>query len=398
MLMTVPYRWDIFPRAPKAHFEQFPDIPPLVVQILYNRGTFEPQDVYSFLSGSYAINDPFLLPDMDIAVTEILAAVNAQTPIAVYGDYDADGVTSTALLMQGLQSLGATVMAYIPNRFTEGYGLNKKAIAKLAEAGTRMIITVDCGIRSMAEVAFGNQLGLKFIITDHHLLGTDSAGNDAMPPAIAVINPKRRDSRYPYRDFAGVGVAFKLVQALYRRMPHNGHAPLNETALLDLVALGTVADMVPLTRENRTLVQRGLQQLQASERAGVRALIKLAAAGKNSITAETIGFVLGPRGSADCWHGDATRQRYNCRRGISAGWRRLAISRPRRRRIWQRQREFQYTAGYYCAIGGRPSAGSSRHRQFWRGGHHPCPDDRLRASVAATVQYLSAAGGNPIKK
>ncbi len=295
MLTTVPYRWDIHPRAPKTHFEQFPDIPPLVVQILYNREIFEPQDVYSFLNGGYAINDPFLLPDMEAAVTEILTAIEAQTPMVVYGDYDADGVTSTALLMQALQTLGANVSAYIPNRFTEGYGLNKKTISKLAGTGAKLIVTVDCGIRSVAEVAHGNQLGLRFVITDHHLLGVDDSGAEILPPAVAVVNPKRRDSRYPFRDFAGVGVAFKLAQALNRRAPQNGQPPLDETELLDLVALGTVADLVPLTRENRTLVQRGLAKMQNPVRPGVRALMEIAGATGKTITAETIGFVLGPR-------------------------------------------------------------------------------------------------------
>ena len=295
MLTTVPYRWDIHPRAPQKHFDQFPDIQPLVVQILYNRGIFEPQDVHSFLNGGYAINDPFLLPDMAAAVSEILTAIENQTPMVVYGDYDADGVTSTALMMRVLRRLGANVSAYIPNRFTEGYGLNKKTIAKLADAGTKLIVTVDCGIRSVAEVAYGNQLGMKFIVTDHHLVGVDDSGAEVLPPAAAVVNPKRRDSRYPFRDFAGVGVAFKLAQALNRRAPQNGHAPLDETALLDLVALGTVADLVPLVRENRTLVQRGLKKLQNPANPGIRALMEVAGATGKSVTAETIGFVLGPR-------------------------------------------------------------------------------------------------------
>ncbi len=295
MLTTVPYRWDIHPRAPKTHFDQFPDIPPLVVQILYNRGIFEPQDVYSFLNGGYAINDPFLLPDMDAAVTEIFSAIKAQVPVVVYGDYDADGVTSTALMMQVLRQLGANVSAYIPNRFTEGYGLNKKTIAKIADSGAKLIVTVDCGIRSVAEVTHGNQLGMKFVITDHHLLGVDDSGIEILPPAVAVVNPKRRDSRYPFRDFAGVGVAFKLAQALNRRAAQNSKAPLDETALLDLVALGTVADLVPLVRENRTLVQRGLSLLQSPRRPGIKALMAIAGATGKRITAETIGFVLGPR-------------------------------------------------------------------------------------------------------
>lgn len=295
-MFTIPYRWDIHPKAPQDHFDRFPDISRLVVQLLYNRGIYEPQDVYTFWNGSYAVGDPFLLPDMDAAVSEIMAAIDAAAPIVVYGDYDADGVTSTALMVQALHALGAKVSVYIPNRFTEGYGLNKNALATLADGGARLVITVDCGIRSVAEVAYGNTLGLTFIVTDHHLLPTDDAGNDILVPAAAVINPKRQDSAYPFRDFAGVGVAFKVVQALKQRVRARGmKVDLPEEALLDLVALGTVADMVPLKKENRTLVQQGLKALQKSRRMGLKALLAAAGARQNDITAETIGFVLGPR-------------------------------------------------------------------------------------------------------
>ncbi len=295
-MFTIPYRWDIHPKAPPEHFDSFPDISRLVVQLLYNRGVYEPQDVYTFWSGSYAVGDPFLLPDMDTAVSEILAAIDAAAPIVVYGDYDADGVTSTALMTQVLRALGAEVSVYIPNRFTEGYGLNKAALATLADAGARLIITVDCGIRSAAEVAYGNALGLTFIVTDHHLLPTDDAGNDILVPAAAVINPKRQDSTYPFRDFAGVGVAFKVALALKRRARARGmKVDLAEESLLDLVALGTVADMVPLKKENRTLVQQGLTALKKSRRVGLKALLAAAGAKQSDITAETIGFVLGPR-------------------------------------------------------------------------------------------------------
>ncbi len=295
-MFHIPYRWNIHPRAPKAHFEQFPDISPLIIQLLYNREIFDAETIHRFLDGGVALDDPFLLPDMETAVSEILAAIDAKAPIIVYGDYDADGVTSTTLLTQALRALGAKVSPYIPDRFSEGYGLNKNAISKLADSGTALIVTVDCGIRSAAEVAHGNALGLKFIVTDHHHVPTDDTGTDVLPPALAVINPKRQTNRYPFKDFAGVGVAFKLVQALKSaRGIFEDVIGLRKEDLLDLVAIGTVADLVPLTGENRTLVKLGLEAMSLSERIGLNALLNLSGKGNKNITAETIGFMLGPR-------------------------------------------------------------------------------------------------------
>lgn len=295
-MFHIPYRWDIYPRAPKSHFEQFPDISPLIIQLLYNRKIFEAEAVHRFLNEGAGLDDPFLLPDMTIAVEEILAAINAEVPIVVYGDYDADGVTSTTLLTQALRALGAKVTPYIPDRFSEGYGLNKNALSKLADSGVALIITVDCGIRSADEVAHGNALGLKFIITDHHLVATDADGADILPPALAIINPKRQSSHYPFRDFAGVGVAFKLVQALkLTRGIFEDVEGLRKEDLLDLVAIGTVADLVPLVGENRTLVKLGLEAIDFLARTGLDALINLVGKSNKTVTAETIGFMLAPR-------------------------------------------------------------------------------------------------------
>lgn len=288
-----PKRWEVSPRAPNAHFAQFPDLPPLVVQILYNRGITAPQDVEDFLAYRWAGDDPYALKGMPQAVERIAQAIIGQEPMVVYGDYDADGVTSTALMVQLLSALGAKVQPYIPNRFDEGYGLNNEALAELAERGAKVVLTVDCGIRSVDEVAYGNSLGLDIIITDHHSVG------QKVPPALAAINPKQPDCKYPFKELAGVGLAHKLGQALLRSNALNGHrsrANLHEDDFIDLVALGTVADLAPLYGENRKLVERGLKKLNHSPRPGLTALMEQRnARSPSQITAGTIGFVIGPR-------------------------------------------------------------------------------------------------------
>ncbi len=292
--MSIPLkRWEISPRAPASHFAQFPNIPLLVVQILYNRGFTNYQDIELFLEHRYVDDDPMALKGMSQTVERLSQAIINQESIAVYGDYDADGVTSTALLMELLLGLGAQVQAYIPNRFKEGYGLNNKALAELAERGVKVVITVDCGIRSVSEVAYGNSLGLDIIITDHHTVGQE------IPPALATINPKQADCPYPFKELAGVGLAHKVAQAMLRSNSLNGHRSqtnIQEDTFLDLVALGTVADLAPLFGENRMLVNQGLQQLNLSLRPGLAALMAQGNAKPGSnISAGTIGFVIGPR-------------------------------------------------------------------------------------------------------
>ncbi|MCB0213135.1 MAG: single-stranded-DNA-specific exonuclease RecJ [Anaerolineae bacterium] len=287
MLSTQPKRWEISPRAPTAHFATFKDLPPLIVQILYNRGITTPEDVDNFLNHRWGDDDPFNLRGMATAVGRLKQAIAQQEPIAVYGDYDADGVTSTALMMHVLSALGANAQAYIPNRFEEGYGLNNEALFELANRGVKVVLTVDCGIRSVQEVAYGNSLGLDIIITDHHTVG------DKIPPALAAINPKQSDCAYPFKELAGVGLAYKVTQALLRDHRSNG---LRAENFLDLVALGTVADLAPLYHENRKLVNLGLQQLNHSLRPGLTALMAQARSGtETAITAGTIGFTIGPR-------------------------------------------------------------------------------------------------------
>jgi single-stranded-DNA-specific exonuclease len=261
--------------------------------LLYNRGLDTPSKVQAFLKGDWPEDNPFRLKGMNEAVTRLRQAIRQREPIAVYGDFDADGVTATALLVETLSALGAQAEPYIPHRVDEGYGLNKSALRELAERGIKVVATVDCGIRSVPEVTYGRGLGLDIIVTDHHSPGEE------LPPATAAIDPKQAGCRYPFKKLAGVGLAFKLAQALLRA---NRQAPvaedevdLNEEDLLDLVALGTVADLAPLLGENRALVRRGLEELNRSQRLGLQALISQAGVQPGQITASTIGYVLGPR-------------------------------------------------------------------------------------------------------
>lgn len=284
-MSTPSKRWDVLPRAPESHLAQFPNLPRVIVQILYNRGFTQPQEIADFLAHRCAHDDPLALKGMAEAVARLQRAIVRREPIAVYGDYDVDGVTATTVMMQTLTALGARVEAYIPNRFDEGYGLNNEALAELAARGVKVVLTVDCGIRSVNEVAYGNRLGLDLILTDHHHVGEE------VPPALAAINPKQAGCTYPFKELAGVGLAYKLVQALLDHLPHNG---LQASDYLDLVALGTIADLAPLYGENRKLAQAGLQRLNHSLRPGLTALMSKVNT-KSVISAGTIGFVIGPR-------------------------------------------------------------------------------------------------------
>jgi len=289
-----PKEWIVYPQAPDSHFARLSHVAPLLVQLLWNRGITEPAAVEAFLSGETRPDDPFRIKGMNEAVTRIRRAIRQGERMVVYGDFDADGVTSTALLVQTLSALGGFVRPYIPHRVDEGYGLNINALAELAREGQQLIITVDCGIRSVEEVAFANRQGLDVIVTDHHSIGPQ------LPPALAVINPKRPDCPYPFKGLAGVGLAYKLAQALLRthdKTPiRNGFVvDLQEGDLLDLVALGTVADLAPLLDENRTLVQRGLARLNRTQRPGLQAMMGAAGVAPGQVTSTTIGFALGPR-------------------------------------------------------------------------------------------------------
>lgn len=265
---------------------------PLFLAILKAR-SLEDEDVKQvFLNPDYVTtkHDPYLLPDMKPAVERLAIAKARQERVVIYGDYDIDGLTATSILLDAFKTFGILATAFIPNRFTEGYGLNLQAVEQLASDGAQLIVTVDCGSLSHAEVARANEMGVDVIVTDHHSVG------DTMPSAIATINPKRTDHDYPFIDLAGCGVAFKLVQALQKRLP--GLPEGQEKWLLDLVALGTVCDVVTLKDENRTNVYWGLKVLAKTRRPGLKALMAVAGVEPERITARTLGFVLGPRMNA----------------------------------------------------------------------------------------------------
>lgn len=245
-----------------------------------------------FLSPSYeAKHDPFLLPDMDKAVERLVKARADQDKIMIYGDYDIDGLTATTVLLDAFESFGfSSVNAFIPNRFVEGYGLTIDAVEKIAATGAQLIVTVDCGSLSEKEIVRANELGVDVIVTDHHNVAP------VQPPAIAVINPKRPDHQYPFIDLAGVGVAFKLVQALQTRL--SGLEDGQEKWLLDLVALGTVCDVVTLVDENRANVYWGLKVLSKTRRPGLKALMAVSSVEPEKVNARSLGFGLGPRMNA----------------------------------------------------------------------------------------------------
>lgn len=287
--------WVIQPPAPQSFLDNTPEHR-LLVQVLYNRGVTTPEAVRAFLAHDDAVQEnPYKLKDMAEAVTRLVRAIERGETICVYGDFDADGVTSTALLVTALQAAGGRVGPYIPDRVDEGYGLNLEAIERIAQQA-KLIVTVDCGIRSVAEVQLANQLGIDVIITDHHSVGP------ALPPALAVINPRRKDCPSNFSRLAGVGVAYRLAQAVLRAVAQKRGSKLTEEAaheveasLLDLVAIGTVADIMPLLGENRSLVQRGLARLNQTQRVGLAELFARADLTAGHIDATAIGFRIAPR-------------------------------------------------------------------------------------------------------
>ena len=260
--------------------------------VLVNRGVVDPAAANDFLHPSLSrLHDPLLMRGMADAVYAVALAVREGRRILVWGDYDVDGVTGTALLVDFLRRHTTNVGYHIPHRIDDGYGLDVAAIRRQADAGVSLIITVDCGISSNAEVLEARTLGLDVVITDHHEPPAD------LPPANAVLNPRRAGCAYPFKSLAGVGIAFKLAQTLARLIGPGAH-PLDDERLhsyLDLVALGTVADIAPLLGENRVLVHHGLELLGASPRPGVRALLETAKIEKRPLRASQIGFGMGPR-------------------------------------------------------------------------------------------------------
>lgn len=281
-------RWVVQPTITPQADEALSKFPHVLKQILFNRGYSTDTEARAFLKAEPNTDtDPFQLTGMSPAVDRIRYAVEHGEPIAVYGDYDVDGVTATALLVQALEGLGADVRGYIPNRFDEGYGLNKDALDSLKADGVKLVITVDCGIRSPDEALHTRTIGLDLIISDHH--HPDGLN---LPPALAVINPKQHGDPYPDKDLAGVGIAYKIAEALFS---HHASSSYNLQSLLDLVALGTVADLAPLVGENRVLVRKGLKQIRETTRQGLFSLAGVAQVKIDKVKAGDIGFMLGPR-------------------------------------------------------------------------------------------------------
>ena len=261
-------------------------IPRIVAALLLNRGISTEQQIRTYLQKSLeCVHNPRLLPDIDKAVSRITDALENQEKIVIYGDYDVDGITSTALLYDFLKTAGAQVDYYIPDRISEGYGLNIMAVNKISKSGARLMITVDCGITATGEVALANAQKLDVIITDHHTC------KEKLPEAVAVINPKRPDSEYPFRELAGVGVTFKLVLALAVAWGQKSRDCFDRYA--EIAAVGTVADVVALLDENRVIVDRGLAQLKNTSRPGLRALTDVA--GIKNMNAASVAFFLSPR-------------------------------------------------------------------------------------------------------
>jgi len=278
--------WNLKSPVPVDYWANSGRFPHLIAQLLYNRGLNEPSQAELFITADRRLSaDPLLLPDMPQATARIYRALLSAENIAVYGDFDADGITATAVLVKGLAALGGRVTPYIPHRLTEGYGLKVAALEKLSQQGISLVITVDCGITALAEVKKGPGMGLDMIITDHH------TPLDELPPALAVVNPKRSDSAYPFTELAGVGVAFKLLQALYHSMGKEEQVD----QLLDLVAIGTVADIMPLLGENRYLVKQGLRLINTAPRLGIRELITRSRLKSGCLDPGGISWVLAPR-------------------------------------------------------------------------------------------------------
>ena len=288
------YLWKLAPAASDEYKERFPELEPAVVQLLYNRGLKTQEQVDEFFHPDYSqdLHDPYLFRDMVKAVNRLYEAIAQKELITVFGDYDADGVCAAAILTTVLEKLGAQVKAYLPHREKEGYGLNPKAVEELSADGTKIVITCDCGISNAPEVELARNKGLEVIITDHHSLPEN------IPAALAIIHPQVSGETYPFKYLAGGGVAFKLAQALLvseKSRLSTAEKEKEEKWLLDLVAISTVADMVPLLGENRTLLSYGLIVLKKTRNQGLQQIIRQARLDPEKIDPRAISFSIAPR-------------------------------------------------------------------------------------------------------
>ncbi|TMB68502.1 MAG: single-stranded-DNA-specific exonuclease RecJ [Chloroflexi bacterium] len=277
-------RWRLRGRQPEGDLANA-SYPPLIRHLLWHRGVRTPDEAAAFMDGVPVEHDPLLLPDIGPALDRLRRAVNEGEIIAVYGDFDVDGVTASTILIEGLRDLGGQVVPYLPDRFSEGYGVNIAAIDSLHAQGVTLIVTADCGTSSIPEVAHARKLGIDTIILDHHTIPPE------LPAAVSLVNPKRAENRYPEPELASGGLAFKVMAALCESM---GRA-WDPERYIDLVALSTVCDVAPLQNENRTLVRRGLAALERTQRPGLRALLETSGLKDACLDTDSIGYALGPR-------------------------------------------------------------------------------------------------------
>ena len=263
------------------------EVPAIIARLLVARGITTGPEARQFLRPTLKdLHDPYLMNGMEKTVVRIEEALAARQKIMIYGDYDVDGITGTALLWRSLFALGAEVSWYLPNRIQEGYGISASGVEEAQRRGVKLIISVDCGITAHQEILLAKTLGIDCIITDHH------ETKDSLPEAISVLDPKREDNTYPYQELSGVGVAYKLMQALYRRL---GMEDASLEQHLDLVALGTIADIVPLTGENRVLAKFGIERIKNSSKPGIRALLEVTGLSGKPMDSGQIVFVVAPR-------------------------------------------------------------------------------------------------------
>jgi single-stranded-DNA-specific exonuclease len=295
-------QWEFIESAPAAVVEQMAralEVPPIFARIMLNRGIDSHRSAKEFFNLSLQqLHDPFLMQDMHAAVDRLAQALNRQERLLIYGDYDVDGTTATALLTLAFRALGYNVPHYIPERLREGYGLSMTGIEKAKADGVQLILAVDCGVTAHKEIARARQLGMDVIVCDHHQPASQ------LPPATALLDPKRSDCPYPFKELCGAGVAFKLMQGLFRYLKRDEQELFRH---VDLVAIGSAADIVPLVDENRAFVKAGLEQLNRTENVGLRALVKVCGLQNTPIESGQILFIIAPRINAVGRMGDARR-------------------------------------------------------------------------------------------
>jgi len=280
-------KWEVYEKDEKriAEIQEKFGISKLLATILSNKELKNDNEIEIFLNPTREdFHDPYLMPDMEVAVNRIINAIKNKEKIIIYGDYDVDGITSISVLKKYLEDRGVYVDEYIPNRLDEGYGLNKKAIDKIVEKKYKLMITVDCGISGIEEIEYANKLGLETIVTDHH------EPTDVLPKALAVVDAKRKDNKYPFNQLAGVGVVFKLIQAI--NMKYN-LSQKEYLKYLDLVCIGTISDIVPLVDENRVIAKLGLKLVEVTKNIGLKALLNMV--GCKKIDSSVISFGVAPR-------------------------------------------------------------------------------------------------------